>query len=810
MYQNRLGKLIGLSVALVLMALAAGSSTQIGLAQGGKTLTVCASGCDFAKIQPAIDAASAGATIAVQTGSYKENLTIRNKDGLTLKGAGADQVTLDGNGLNQQNVTPGILILNSRNITVTGFKITDSRRGLEADDSTLLFIEANTFEDNLGQNIHLLRSQAEIKSNLIQATQFDQGATASEGVHIASSQATLMENVIKDNSDCGVRTSVDTAEKISAVNGSGNTITGNRGGDLCGNLPLALLAQPPAEGTLDQVAVPADAATLQEAVNKVKANGTITLAAGTFQQPMQAGVVQIYKSLKIIGAGADQTVLQGAGPEWTVLNIATDELEVTIEGLKVTGGRRGLLIGTGPMGAVTLRNSKIERNGIGDVKGEGIRIFGQGTLTLDQVSISENGLDGLAVTGQAQATVQNSMIAKNALRGIATGQFSRITIQKNTISDNAAPGIGLFVNSSATIDGNTIAGNVEEGIFVGGAAQAQITNNQITTNKRNSQANCCGFGINLRQNAQATIQGNTISQNVSSGIILQEDSQATIKQNTITSNNSVGIRLMGNSNATIEGNNVTRNVYQGIWADGSARAQITNNQITDTKPTPGGSSCCGSGIVGRGNSQLTIQGNTISKNAEAGIWIGDNAQLTIKQNTISDNSKRGISQTGNSRSTIDDNTITGNIEIGIYLGGSTESTVTNNRINRTRPNAQGQFGRGMNIEGDSKATIRENQIIGNAERGIRLLDRAKGAIIGNTIRDNAAQGILLGSSDRANETIQAEVSQNIVQNNRGCGVHTDNDRDIKITGQNNTISGNTGGNLCGDLNKFPAGFGGGK
>ena len=69
-----------------------------GLLTGGvalfaqKTITVCASGCDFAKIQLAIDAAAGSDTIQVQAGTYQENLTIRNKDGLTLKGAGRDQV----------------------------------------------------------------------------------------------------------------------------------------------------------------------------------------------------------------------------------------------------------------------------------------------------------------------------------------------------------------------------------------------------------------------------------------------------------------------------------------------------------------------------------------------------------------------------------------------------------------------------------------------------------------------------------------------------------------------------------------------
>jgi parallel beta-helix repeat protein len=132
----------------------------------------------------------------------------------------------------------------------------------------------------------------------------------------------------------------------------------------------------------------------------------------------------------------------------------------------------------------------------------------------------------------------------------------------------------------------------------------------------------------------------------------------------------------------------------------------------------------------------------------------------------------------NARATLEDNEIRSNRVVGVVLRNFAEATIVNNRINHTRPNAQGQFG-----------------------RGIRLLDRAKASIVGNTIRENASQGILLGSSDRA---------KNIVRDNRGCGVHTDNDRDIKITGQNNIITGNTNAQLCGTTSKFPAGFGGGK
>lgn len=72
-----------------------GTITTVGLAflglvvpsAGAAELTVCASGCTYTAIQPAIDAASPGDTIAIGPGTYAGNLTISKR--ITLQGAGS-------------------------------------------------------------------------------------------------------------------------------------------------------------------------------------------------------------------------------------------------------------------------------------------------------------------------------------------------------------------------------------------------------------------------------------------------------------------------------------------------------------------------------------------------------------------------------------------------------------------------------------------------------------------------------------------------------------------------------------------------
>jgi parallel beta-helix repeat protein len=642
-------RIIALGATLVILAAAfvgwfSVSNGQIGLAQGGKTITVCATGCDFSKIQAAIDAAPTGATIAVQTGSYKENLTIRNKDGLTLKGAGPDQVTLDGNGPNQQNITPGILILSSRNVTVTGFKITNSRRGLEADDTTLLFIEGNTFEKNLRSGIQLTRSQAEVKGNIIQGTQVDLDASNGVGIALAGSQGTLSDNTITDNADCGIRAQSSDSQP-SQISGGNNAIQNNKSGDLCGAAPLTLLAQPLPEGTLDQVTVPTDAATVQEAISKVKAGGTITLGAGTYKEQ-----VQIYKSVTIRGAAPDQTVVQAPSIEYVAINIATDQLQGTLEGFKVTGGRRGMTVATGPAGNVTLRNVKIEANGVGrnPTNGDaGIWIYEQATATLDTVSITGSQGVGLMAFGRAKVTIQKS----------------------------------------------TVARNVGWDISIGNTVQATISNNQITGAKPSGDA--LGYGILAVGDSRVTAENNTISQNAGFGVYLWERTVSMIRQNTISDNENFGVYVRGSASVPLEDNTIARNRTEGIRTIESSKVTILNNRITGQRSSPQGT--LGRGISAFGDSQLTIRDNTISANVSIGVDLYDRVKATVTSNTISGNNYDGIAidwpdtpnETVNAE--ISSNTIRDNQNCGVRLRDNDPGTTITGQGNMISGNVKGQL-----------------------------------------------------------------------------------------------------------------------
>ena len=776
----RTSKLLVLVVVMALLGLAAGTSGLLGSAQAGKTITVGPSGCDFTTIQAAIDAAPNGSIIQVQTGSYKENLTIRNRDGLTLQGAGADKVTLDGNGSQQKDAPPGILILSSRNITVTGFRITNSRRGLEADDSTLLFIEANVFERNLRTGIYLLRSQAEIRDNVVRSNEAQPDRpSGGNGISINASQGILTGNSITDNAGAGLD-SWTTEGSLSHVSGGNNTVKGNRGGDLSGNVPTTLLAEPPAEGTLDQVAVPSEAATIQEAVNRVKAGGTITVSAGTYREQ-----VQIYKSATIRGAGVGRTILQAPGPDWLALNVATDGLAVTLEGLTVTGGYGGILIATGPAGTIALRDVKVE----GDPGGKYtlLCIWEQPTVTLDRVSVSGSRYYGLDVSGQVKLTVENSTITNSSVGGVAIGRSAVVTMRGTTIANSGSAGVYMVDSASANIQKCTISDNVIAGIQLTDSSQVTVADTRVTGTRVDSNGKY-GNGISASKESRTALQNSTISSNALWGVRFYESATGTVEKSVISDNGNAGIVVRGSANVTVDGSTIARNAEEGIFAGDSAQVEITNNQITASRTAPAPPTCCGFGINVIQNAQATIRGNTIAQNANAGIILQETAQATIQQNTISDNTAWGIYVIGSSHAAIEDNTIT-----------------------KTKPAEGKTTARGIQLSGDGRTTILRNQITQNKEYGMAVGFAVQVMIQDNTITGNAGSGVKVGFSDVANETVQAEISRNTIQKNGSCGITVAEDEPaLKITGQANTISGNTKGQLCGAMSKFPKGFGGGK
>jgi parallel beta-helix repeat protein len=410
-------RLFGLGTVLVILAAVFFgwffvNNGQIGLAQAGKTITVCASGCDFTRIQAAIDAAPNGGTIQVQAGTYKENLTITGKQGLTLQGAGMNAVTLDGSaGVAVQS--PAISIQHSQNVTIQGLKIINSRRGLHAIGTAGLVVTNNSFQNNLRQAV-LLEQQTEIQmtNNLFQNTHSDKDGKQGDGVYMLDTKAVLKGNTISGNANYGVVAAGASAQSGSTVTIEQNTISGNSylGIGLYGTSTATIDGNTIA-GNVEEGIYLGNTAHAQIANNQITSNK----------------------------ATADCC---GFG-----INLAQNA-QATIQGNTISQNQtRGIAVQDNAQ--ATFQMNTITGNG-----STGLRVRHNARATINNNTISGNVANGVDVFENAQVTITNNQIKNNVI-GVQVGdpsltnETAQAEISKNTIRNNSS--CGVFADSDSGI-----------------------------------------------------------------------------------------------------------------------------------------------------------------------------------------------------------------------------------------------------------------------------------------------------------------------------------------------------------------------
>jgi parallel beta-helix repeat protein len=151
-------------------------------------LTVCSSGCDYNKIQNAINTAGSGDIIEVKSGTYVENVVI-NKDGLTLHGINSPVVKAKGD-------MDTAISISAENTKLEGFTVSNSFTGIYLQNSEENLLNNNIIIQNI-YGIQLYKSN----KNILIANQAEKNY---EGYDLwMSNENTLKGNIAKQN-DYGI------------------------------------------------------------------------------------------------------------------------------------------------------------------------------------------------------------------------------------------------------------------------------------------------------------------------------------------------------------------------------------------------------------------------------------------------------------------------------------------------------------------------------------------------------------------------------------------------------------------------------
>jgi hypothetical protein len=535
---------------LLVVALAA-ATAGVGSARAASTLTVCASGCAFSQIAPAVAAAKDGDTISIAPGTYAGGFTIDVS--VKLAGAGASKTIISGGGpvitigrifaaseptvsIDGVTITGGVTRSSPESVPCTGKEgVRAAGGGIEVPPGT--DFSAGACND-FGGGATVTITNSVITGNRVApsdtvpfapcggcpvAWAFGGGIDTSGSLTLANT--TVSDNRIGSASGLSLSGLARFAEGGGIFSGRGDMTISNSGisGNQAAVSPHGVIAD--AAG----IAVNTDSGGIN-AGTFTMSNSSVTNNSATVSSDFPFGFVPS-AGLHIKGGAESASIINStiSGNAATTTNSSG--------GAFVADG--GLKIDICPPAPCALSNDAISDNSVtatallgstGDASGDaGAGEFGG---TLSNVRITGNSVDVSSAAGNAQVlaggslfdagTISNSLIDNNHIQASAPAGsvdvsgggldvFGATTLRNSTVSRNTVDGSGT--------NGSARGGGIADIAFPFGpngppGGPLTLQNSTVTTNTLS------GAGITLQgggiflQDEPITLTNSLISQNI--------------------------------------------------------------------------------------------------------------------------------------------------------------------------------------------------------------------------------------------------------------------------------------------------------
>lgn len=521
-------------------------------AASGTTRTVCASGCDFTTVQPAVDASISGDIVNIKPGTYDASqfLVLAAQAGITVTGGGTSNTFL-----NLSAISDGFKV-QANNVTLKNFTITSNsvvaNYGLRAQNISGLTVQnvqitkmkktafdingvsGSSFstiraKDNGGAGIYITDSNNLTFTNTTtsgnawgaigltaKGTFYPCGSnniTFSGVLNLAESTPIYAETDTPNDPDCRV---TDVTVPVSVlpyrVTPSKNVIKDFYTRSLSDAQALASVPgadSPVIRSNTDDSLVVTSGLKIQDAINAALTGDTVNVASGAYGESLVAN-----KSITLKGVQAGIDARNRSGSE-SVLNavgassnftIASGVSDVTFDGFTLNGPVSGQAINmNGSGGSAVITNNIINNKSRA------------ANFNVSNITFSNNRINNADTSNYISGFEENSSAAHNIVidsndfyDGTAGADINFIgtpstkstgLVVRNNKSLNGVSFLGLANTAGALVEGNTITGTPERSIFLaGGNSNTKINGNRIDTANPTGAAvilhNPFGYGIN--------------------------------------------------------------------------------------------------------------------------------------------------------------------------------------------------------------------------------------------------------------------------------------------------------------------------
>ncbi len=393
------------------------------------------------------------------------------------------------------NEVDGISMWDQSTLELQSSQVVQNRSGIIIRDGVKAVIRHGQISDHRGrynQGFGILAYSDESPSNTGTLVIEDSSITGNrEGGLVVrrGASVTLTNTRIIGNHACGVE--VDASAE---VQGQANEIQSN-GADLCGYAPSRIRTPLAPPTDRQELRVPEDYATIQQAVDAAPAGAMIRIGAGSY-----VGGLTLWKPVTLRGSGSEQSQIQASEDGQPAISIIAEAYGVQLIGLAIQGSRWD---GIEVYGEAVLQDCKLTQHGRA-----GLTTQGTARVSIRRCQLSQNNF-GLSVSGDTRVEFIESEASENKYEGVSVGSLTgnpQVVIRKARIFKNIWTGIEIAGNSLARVEETEVASN-GNGISVSGTAE--LLNNTVHGNQ-GSPFGHKGYGILAEEESLPICSGNRV------------------------------------------------------------------------------------------------------------------------------------------------------------------------------------------------------------------------------------------------------------------------------------------------------------
>ena len=275
------------------------------------------------------------------------------------------------------------------------------------------------------------------------------------------------------------------------------------------------------------VKVPADYASIEEALVILKNGGTILLGEGTFFLRSE-----IKQSVNIKGDGSDVTLIESSSSNFSGISFNHPDKVSTISNVSF----------------------------VGDVESssqDSLLHLQAGGLKLLKCEIKHSSAHGIAIS-DGDLELIDSVVRGNLWCGIALqGAKSSILVRNSTMSANGKHGLSIWNGAQAKAINSSFNNNAQTGVVLTGAGTSALLSNSASSQNRQS-------GVYVADGAALIVSEFKVSSNLFSGVVMKSKASVLCSTVELTKNGEYGyivdpsVKLTGATEITGEGNTLGR------------------------------------------------------------------------------------------------------------------------------------------------------------------------------------------------------------------------------------------------------------